>query len=60
MSNKKPLTDCGATFEHDAHLYKTSRGKVKACDGSTTKRTQQSPRPSSHSLSLSDMLPIKR
>lgn len=36
--NTKPTADCGATFDHDQHLYRTERGKVKACDGSTTKR----------------------
>lgn len=29
--------DCGATFEHDPHLFKTPRGKILACDGSTRK-----------------------
>lgn len=33
-----PPADCGATFDHDPHAYRTPRGKVKACDGSTTKR----------------------
>jgi hypothetical protein len=30
--------DCGKSFDHEPHLYKTPRGKVKACDGSTDKR----------------------
>lgn len=30
--------DCGAKFAHDPHGYVTARNKVKACDGSTTKR----------------------
>ena len=32
------LADCGVGFEHDPHAYRTERGKVKACDGSVTKR----------------------
>lgn len=31
--------DCGADFAHEPHLFRTPRGKVKACDGSITKRT---------------------
>ena len=30
--------DCGATFAHAPHVYRTQRGKAKACDGSTDKR----------------------
>lgn len=30
--------DCGAEYDHDPHLYRTERGKVKACDGTTTKK----------------------
>lgn len=37
-----PTADCGATFGHAPHIYKTPRGKVKACDGSITKRTEAS------------------
>lgn len=33
--------DCGATFAHEPHLFHTGRGKVKACDGSVTKRGTQ-------------------
>lgn len=29
--------DCGVTFDHEPHVYKTPRGKIKACDGSVTK-----------------------
>lgn len=29
--------DCGVTFDHDPHVYKTPRGPIKACDGSVTK-----------------------
>lgn len=32
------MSDCGLNFEHDPHVYRTERGKIKACDGSTTKR----------------------
>lgn len=32
MSDDK-AADCGAKFAHDAHLYRTERGKAKACDG---------------------------
>lgn len=38
VSKMKKVADCGVDFEHDAHVYKTPRGKVKACDGSTRKR----------------------
>lgn len=27
------ITECGVKFEHDAHLNRTQRGKIKACDG---------------------------
>ncbi len=26
-------TECGADYEHDWHLFKTEKGKIKACDG---------------------------
>lgn len=30
--------DCGAAFGHDPHIWRTQRGKVKACDGAVNKR----------------------
>lgn len=36
-------TDCGATYAHDPHLYRTPSGKAKACDGSTDKRPEAEP-----------------
>lgn len=30
--------DCGRTFDHAPHNYRTPRGKVKACDGAVGKR----------------------
>lgn len=30
--------DCGQEYGHAPHLYRTPRGKVKACDGDTRKR----------------------
>lgn len=43
MEQKK--ADCGATFDHAGHLYKTKRGKIKACDGSIDKRTNSKTTP---------------
>lgn len=34
------MSDCGKNFDHAPHLYKTERGKIKACDGSITKRSK--------------------
>lgn len=38
-ASPKRVADCGATYDHDPHLYRTERGRVKACDGSVTKRS---------------------
>jgi hypothetical protein len=33
----KRLADCGVSFEHNSHPYRTRAG-IKICDGSITKR----------------------
>ena len=38
-SNRPPAAaDCGLKYDHDPHTFRTERGKLKACDGSTSKR----------------------
>jgi hypothetical protein len=39
MTTETHAADCGLPYAHHPHLYRTTkRGKVKACDGSITKR----------------------
>lgn len=37
--------DCGETFSHDPHIFRTEKGKVKACDGDLVKRLSQPEKP---------------
>ena len=35
------MTECGVSYEHDWQLYRTERGKIKACDGKLVEKKRK-------------------